>query len=99
LIETLITLFRIDPIVKFLLKALEKQGCPFRREHIICEPCSIRMGGEFDPKRGVILCENQISIQKQFNDALSHELIHAFDHCRAFVEWQDCRHHACAEVS
>ena len=66
--------------------------------HFICEPCSIRMGGEFDPKRGVILCENQISTQKQFNDVLSHELIHAFDHCRAFVEWQDCRHHACAEV-
>ena len=28
-----------------------------------------------------------------------HELIHAFDHCRAAnLDWSNCRHHACSEV-
>lgn len=31
---------------------------------------------------------------------VTHELIHAFDHCRAHVHWfTDVRHLACSEVS
>ena len=29
---------------------------------------------------------------------LAHEMIHAFDDCRAGIEWSDCRQHACTEV-
>ena len=29
---------------------------------------------------------------------LAHELVHAYDQCRARVRWSDCRHHACSEV-
>jgi hypothetical protein len=25
-------------------------------------------------------------------------LIHAYDQCRAKVDWTDCNHHACSEV-
>mmetsp|Transcript_30368 Transcript_30368/g.116439 ORF Transcript_30368/g.116439 Transcript_30368/m.116439 type:complete len:101 (-) Transcript_30368:432-734(-) len=27
-----------------------------------------------------------------------HELIHAFDDCRAHIEWNNCEHLACSEV-
>jgi inner membrane protease ATP23 len=29
---------------------------------------------------------------------LTHELVHAYDHCRAYVDWTNCVHHACSEV-
>lgn len=31
-------------------------------------------------------------------DVLTHELIHAYDHCRAHVDWQNIKHLACSEV-
>jgi hypothetical protein len=27
-----------------------------------------------------------------------HELIHAYDICRAKVDWNNCRHYACTEI-
>ena len=27
-----------------------------------------------------------------------HETIHAYDHCRAKVNWSSCHHHACSEI-
>jgi hypothetical protein len=29
---------------------------------------------------------------------LTHELVHAYDHCRAYVDWSNCVHHACSEI-
>ena len=29
---------------------------------------------------------------------LTHELIHAYDHCRAYMNWSNCVHHACSEI-
>lgn len=47
---------------------------------------------------GIVLCENYIVMQKEANDVVTHELVHAFDHCRAKIDWTNCRHHACSEV-
>ena len=33
------------------------------------------------------------------DDVLTHELIHAFDHCRAHVDWSNIDHLACSEVN
>ena len=27
-----------------------------------------------------------------------HEMVHAFDECRAYIDWADCKQHACSEV-
>lgn len=30
---------------------------------------------------------------------MRHEMIHAYDHCRAKdLDWNSCRHHACSEI-
>ena len=33
------------------------------------------------------------------NDVLTHELVHAYDDCRARVDWDNLEHLACSEVS
>ena len=32
------------------------------------------------------------------NDTLTHELIHAYDYCRAHLDWNNLKHLACTEV-
>eukprot|EP01135_Chromosphaera_perkinsii_P012001 Nk52_evm9s2568 gene=Nk52_evmTU9s2568 len=96
---------RSNPLVRHMLKALEKAGCEFKAKHLICEPCT-RAGAEGDQQvaggfvadRGVVLCEESLFSQTLVEETLIHELIHAFDHCRAKVDWADCRHHACSEI-
>lgn len=35
----------------------------------------------------------------QVDNALTHELIHAYDHCRAAsLDWASLEHHACSEI-
>jgi inner membrane protease ATP23 len=31
-------------------------------------------------------------------DAMTHQLLHSFDHCTAKVDWSDPRHYACSEI-
>ncbi|GLE06471.1 hypothetical protein PINS_up015718 [Pythium insidiosum] len=47
---------------------------------------------------GVVLCQNRIQDQEWMDRTVAHELIHAFDHCRAKIDWTSCEHHACSEV-
>lgn len=48
----------------------------------------------------IVLCQNNIHQQSHMNRVVTHELIHAFDHCRAHVDWfNNLRHLACSEVS
>lgn len=46
----------------------------------------------------MVLCQNNVQTQTQVHDTLTHELIHAFDFCRAKVSWDNCEHHACTEI-
>ena len=47
----------------------------------------------------VVVCSNHVSAQEEVNHTLTHELIHAYDHCRAAdLDWRNCEHHACSEV-
>ena len=67
--------------------------------HLVCEPCGPTVAGGFDPEQTqVVLCENNIYSQGHMNDTLTHELVHAYDHCRAHVDWNNLQHIACTEV-
>ena len=50
----------------------------------------------------MLLCEDVIEKhkipQKLVTQTLVHELIHAYDSCRAEVDWTNCLHIACSEV-
>lgn len=88
-----------NPCVKLMLIALAKSGCPVQlTRHVSCEPCHGRMRGGFDSKNNqIVLCEDSL-LSSSFGRVLSHELLHAFDHCTRRVDWVDPSHLACAEV-
>ena len=45
------------------------------------------------------MCSNYLTIQDEVNQVVIHELIHAYDECRAKnLDWTNCAHHACSEV-
>ena len=53
----------------------------------------------FRPQK-VVVCKNYVTYPEEVGTLLTHELIHAYDQCRAAnLSWGDCEHHACSEVS
>jgi len=47
----------------------------------------------------VVVCQNHVQTQEEVNNLLAHELIHAYDHCRAKdLDWNNCMHHTCSEI-
>jgi len=65
---------------------------------IQCSICEQSVLGGFQNDHSIVLAANHMVAQRQANMTLVHEMIHAFDQCRARVDWCDCRHHACSEV-
>ncbi|KAB1670784.1 hypothetical protein [Gossypium barbadense] len=47
----------------------------------------------------IVVCSDQVKIQDDVNQVVIHELIHAYDECRASnLDWTNCAHHACSEI-
>jgi inner membrane protease ATP23 len=46
----------------------------------------------------ILLCQNRIRGDEEMTKTLTHEMVHAFDDCRANLDWTDCVHHACTEI-
>lgn len=46
----------------------------------------------------VVICENHLQEKQLIRETMMHESVHAFDDCRAKVDWTNCVHHACSEV-
>lgn len=90
-----------NPYVKLLLDAMKHSGCAVNRgRHFSCEVCDGNVSGGFDASTSqIVLCENNIRNQAHMGRVVTHELIHAFDHCRAHVHWFTNVHHlACSEI-
>ncbi|WVW85615.1 mitochondrial inner membrane protease ATP23 [Kwoniella bestiolae CBS 10118] len=87
-----------SPMITFLLSHLKHSGCEFDSSAIQCHPCPETRSGGFSPDHGILMCQNRFFSKKHMEDTLSHELIHAFDHCRFRVDWGNLRHHACSEI-
>lgn len=90
-----------SPYAKLLLSAMKNSGCKvFKDRHFSCEDCDGTVSGGFDAASSqIVLCQNNIHKQSHMNRVVTHELIHAFDHCRAHVDWfNSFRHLACSEI-
>ncbi|XP_030178936.1 mitochondrial inner membrane protease ATP23 homolog isoform X1 [Lynx canadensis] len=97
----LLKTLQTNPYVKLLLDAMKHSGCAVNKErHFSCEDCDGNVSGGFDASTSqIVLCQNNIGNQAHMNRVVTHELIHAFDHCRAHVHWfTDVRHLACSET-
>eukprot|EP00285_Hemiselmis_virescens_P013436 CAMPEP_0173387270 /NCGR_PEP_ID=MMETSP1356-20130122/9788_1 /TAXON_ID=77927 ORGANISM="Hemiselmis virescens, Strain PCC157" /NCGR_SAMPLE_ID=MMETSP1356 /ASSEMBLY_ACC=CAM_ASM_000847 /LENGTH=192 /DNA_ID=CAMNT_0014343807 /DNA_START=37 /DNA_END=615 /DNA_ORIENTATION=+ len=91
-----------SPIVKFMMEHMGKCGCPVDDSYFTVRHCDESVGGGFDalqePHGGIVLCQNHVRDYKHAETTLTHELVHAYDNCRAFVDWNNCAHHACSEI-
>jgi inner membrane protease ATP23 len=82
-----------------MVEHMAKKGCPVTPEFFSCRPCGdIPAVGGYVPDEGVVLCADNVRTQGEVTRTIRHELIHAFDHCRAHVDWNNLEHVACAEV-
>mmetsp|Transcript_12045 Transcript_12045/g.14034 ORF Transcript_12045/g.14034 Transcript_12045/m.14034 type:complete len:196 (+) Transcript_12045:125-712(+) len=93
------------PRVKELRESMEKLGCVTPKRFFACRPCeneSIIAGFVYDGENKVVLCSDNIEKfnikQEHVDRTLIHELIHAYDHCRAEMDWKNCLHIACSEI-
>ncbi|KAF2308423.1 hypothetical protein GH714_009512 [Hevea brasiliensis] len=85
--------------VKFLKEHLEKAGCGVGDNFIKAVNCDKNISGGYVRGEGIIVCSNQMNIQDEVNQVVIHELIHAYDDCRAAnLDWATCAHHACSEI-
>ncbi|XP_070976982.1 mitochondrial inner membrane protease ATP23 homolog isoform X3 [Oncorhynchus clarkii lewisi] len=90
-----------SPYAKLLLGAMKSSGCAvYKDRHFSCEDCDGTVSGGFDATSSqIVLCQNNIHQQSHMNRVVTHELIHAFDHCRAHVDWfNNFKHLACSEI-
>ena len=92
-----------------LLDSIEALGCSLPKEFFVCRPCegatisggftvpnSENHGVTYQPQ--IIMCRAiRWQWRRKLSDTLVHELVHAYDQCRAKIEWKDCIQHACAE--
>ena len=81
-----------------MLKNLQKAQCNFTAQNIRCMMCDKQQIGGFHPDYGIMLCQNHLPSRKDLETTLTHEMLHAFDHCRLNVDWKNLKHHACSEI-
>ncbi|XP_045159812.1 mitochondrial inner membrane protease ATP23 homolog [Mercenaria mercenaria] len=86
--------------VQMMMRALKTHGCPVDLDrHIHCEPCKLKISGGFDFfTNQVVVCENNIKKEAPCCNVLSHEMLHAFDKCRAKFDINNVEHLACTEI-
>jgi inner membrane protease ATP23 len=106
--EALGQALRSARVVK-IMQAMDKLGCSTAAQGFLrCKLCAPNAGivGGFstDPAQPphVMLCEDNIERAKvppaMVEQTVVHELIHAYDSCRAHVDWDNCLQLACTEV-
>ncbi|GMI67468.1 hypothetical protein like AT3G03420 [Hibiscus trionum] len=87
------------PMVKFLMEHMEKAGCKLGDNFIKAVHCKQQMSGGYLRGDGIVVCSNHMELQDDVNQVVIHELIHAYDECRAAnLDWSNCAHHACSEI-
>jgi len=90
-------IFATSPKVVFMLQHLRQLGSNVPQSSVHCVPC--QSAGTVHPWTGhIFLCQGTHLNRSHMEDALTHELIHLYDHVRFKVDWDNLRHHACSEI-
>lgn len=94
--------------VIFMLEAIHNLGCSVgtapEKTFVSCTKLDETKAGGFQTQGGAdphIFLSEDIAVSlgpRQVEQTLVHELVHAFDQCRAKVAWENLLHHACTEV-
>jgi inner membrane protease ATP23 len=96
--------------IKFVREKMHEIGCDTSKPEnftFSCQPCGTnKVIGFFRAdehgNKGVTICEDNVEQYKISGEHVErtvlHELVHAYDTCRAKVDCNDCRHLACTEI-
>lgn len=86
--------------MKFLREHEEKIGSPIKDKFFNAMIFPPNHGGMYIPGGGgIVVCTNIEQYQYSVTQMIFHDLIHAFDDCRAEnLNWTNCVHHACSEI-
>jgi inner membrane protease ATP23 len=97
-------LFKSSPIITFMKHNIDllgpaDGGASISPKNIICRRCDgKKQGGGFDPEYGILICANEMRSRSHLEDTLAHEMVHAWDHLRFKVNYDNLRHAACMEI-
>ncbi|KAK6358323.1 Mitochondrial inner membrane protease atp23, variant 2 [Orbilia blumenaviensis] len=89
---------KTGPIVRFMMDQIKEVNGSLTRDNIKCLPCKKDQAGGFNPKYGILLCQNKLRDRNHTEDTIAHEMVHAYDHMRFKVDWADFKHLACSEI-
>jgi len=92
-------LLKYSPIIRFLSDNIRQLGGDISSHNIFCRRCTTRKAGGFDPDYGIQICANEMRNRGHLEDTMAHEMVHAYDHLRFKLDWDDnLRHAACTEI-
>ena len=83
------------------MQALQEMGVS-TEEMIQCIHCpddAAAAGGYVPDQKAIVLCQQWISKEPgEVDNTITHELVHAYDDARAFIDWHNTTQHACTEI-
>jgi len=87
-------------MVKFLREREEKIGRLVKDKFFNAITFPPNHGSMYIPGGGgIVVCTNIKQYQYSVTQVIFHDLIHAFDDCRAEnLNWTNCVHHACSQI-
>ncbi|XP_057802620.1 mitochondrial inner membrane protease ATP23-like isoform X1 [Salvia miltiorrhiza] len=87
-----------NPTVRFLKEHLEKSGCSIGTNFVRAVNCKERIAGRYVRGSGIDVCSNNLEFNDEVQQVIIHELIRAYDDCRANFDCNDCVHLTCSEI-
>ncbi|KAA0150468.1 hypothetical protein FNF29_05271 [Cafeteria roenbergensis] len=89
-----------SPLLQFMVKAIKGRNCELADPLVVCAPIPKAPieGGYNHDRRQVLVNSLVIKSQSDALTLLLHELTHAYDACRVYVDPGNCRHSACSEI-
>ncbi|KAF3915376.1 hypothetical protein AA313_de0206721 [Arthrobotrys entomopaga] len=84
--------------IRFMMDQVRQVNGDIKPSNITCAPCTKNQAGGFHPHFGILLCQNKFRGRSHIEDTIAHELVHAYDHMRFKVDWNDLKHVACSEI-
>jgi inner membrane protease ATP23 len=105
-IDRLEDTLRTNDSAKKLIAKIQALGCSIPETFLTCKPCDNKditggfiSNGNTDSSPQIVMCQNSaVSDKMSFQHTVVHELVHAYDHCRAKMDMNNCLHIACTEV-
>lgn len=93
-------LLKTSPVVVFMNQEIAALGGDVGKHNIRCRTCPQASQGGFDSDFGIKICANHVETKSKMEDAMAHEMVHAYDilRFRTLLDQTSLKHAACSEV-